>query len=219
MTTDYLPSTGVVSGLADGSKLLIAAFSAKPGSAPQTASTGEGYAVFQTVDSHPAHSPTFDEYKTHLVEDFRDQQLPQLLARKTNELATAAHSENSLEKAAKEVGATVKTSDLVGRDAQVPDLGQIAQSAPQVFDLNTGQISGPINTGRSGLVVKLLDKQTPSAEDVAKNLEQTRQQLVGQRREEAFAVFVTSLTDKYQKEGRIRMNRKAQTGMQQRLPG
>ncbi len=219
VTTDYLPPTGVISGLADGSKLLSAAFTAKAGSAPQTASTGEGYAIFQTVDVHAAHAPTFDEYKTHLVEDFRDQQLPQLLARKTNDLATAAHSENDLEKAAKQVGASVKTSDLVGRDAQVPDLGQIAQSAPQVFDLNTGQISGPINTGRTGMVVKLLDKQMPSADDVTKNLEQTRQQLVGQRREEAFAVFVTSLTDKYQKEGRIRMNRKAQTGLQQRLPG
>jgi peptidyl-prolyl cis-trans isomerase D len=171
------------------------------------------------VDTHAAHAPSFDEYKTHLVEDFRDQQLPQLLARKTNDLAAAAKNENDLDKAAKEFGATVKTSDLVGHDAQVPDVGQVAQTAPQIFDLNVGQISGPINTGRTGLVVKMLDKQSPSADDIAKNLEQTKQQLLAQRREEAFAVFVTSLTDKYQKEGRIRMNRKAETGLTQRLPG
>ena len=167
----------------------------------------------------PAHAPTFDEYKAHLLEDFRDQQLPQLLARKTNDLATQAHNDNDLEKAAKAVGATVKTSDLVGRDAQVPDIGGLAQAAPQIFAMSTNQISGPINTGRNGVVVKLLDKQQPSPEDVAKNIDATRQALVGQRREEAFAVFVTSLTDRYEKEGRIRMNKKAETGMQQRLPG
>ena len=219
VTTDYLPQSGVIGGLPDGSKLLTKAFSAKPGSAPQTVSTGEGYAVFQTLDMHAAHAPSFDEYKTHLVEDFRDQQLPQLLARKTNDLANAAKNENDLDKAAKELGATVKTSDLVGHDAQVPDIGQIASTAPQIFDLNVGQISGPINTGHSGFVAKMLDKQTPSADDVAKNLDETKQQLLGQRREEAFAVFVTSLTDKYQKEGRIRMNRKAESGLTQRLPG
>jgi peptidyl-prolyl cis-trans isomerase D len=219
VTTDYVSPTGVIGGLPDGSKLLTEAFSAKAGGPPQMASTGEGYAVFQLVDVHAAHAPTFDEYKTHLVEDFRDQQLPQLLARKTNDLATAAKNENDLDKAAKEFGATVKTSDLIARDAQVPDLGQIASTAPQIFDLNAGQISGPINTGHSGAVVKMLDKQSPSADDIAKNLDQTKQQLLGERREEAFAVFVTSLTDKYQKEGRIRMNKKSSSGLTQRLPG
>ncbi len=219
VTTDYLPQTGTVAGVADGSKLLAQVFSAKANAAPASVSTGTGYAVFQVLDIKAAHAPSFDEYKTHLIEDFRDQQLPQLLARKTNDLATQAHNENDLEKAAKAVGATVKTSDLVGRDANVPEIGTLAQAAPQIFDLGANQISGPINTGRSGAVVKLLDKQMPSPEDVAKNIDQTRQQLVGERREEAFAVFVTSLTDRYQKEGRIRMNKSAQTGTQQRLPG
>ena len=219
VTTDYVPQTAVIPGLTDGSKLIAQAFSAKPNTAPATAGTGSGYAVFQVLDVKAAHAPTFDEYKAHLIEDFRDQQLPQLLARKTNELATQAHATNDLEAAAKSAGATVKTSDLVGRDAQLPDIGPLAQSAPQIFDLNANQISGPINTGRNGVVVKLLDKQQPSPEDLAKNIDQTRQQLLGERREEAFAVFVTSLTDRYQKEGRIRMNKKAETGTPQRIPG
>src|SRR6201994_271066 len=93
-----------------------------------------------------AHAPVFEEYKTHLVDDFREQQLPQLLTRKTNELADKAHSENDLAKAAKEVGATIKSSDLVGRDAQVPDVGQLSTAAPALFDLNVGQISAAINS-------------------------------------------------------------------------
>jgi peptidyl-prolyl cis-trans isomerase D len=219
VTTDYIPAGGVIAGLPDGSKLLTQAFTAKPNDAPMTASTGEGYAVFQVLDVKAAHAPTFDEYKARLLEDFRDQQLPQLIARKTSDLAAAAHADNDLEKAAKEFGATVKTSDLVGRDAQVPDIGQLAQAAPQVFNLSVNQISGAIDTERSGVVIKLLDKQSPSADDIAKNFEQTKQQMLSQRREEAFEVFVTSLTDKYQKQGRIRMNNKAaQGGLPQRLP-
>ena len=36
---------------------------------------------------------------------------------------------NDLAKAAKEVGATVKTSDLVGQSGQVPDIGQVGREA------------------------------------------------------------------------------------------
>jgi peptidyl-prolyl cis-trans isomerase D len=219
VTTEYLPKSGAIAGLPDGSKLLAQAFSVKPKADPAMASTGQGYAIFQVEDVKAAHAPTFEEYKAKLVEDFRDQQLPQLLARKTNELAAAAKADNDLDKAAKAVGATIKTSDLVGKDAQVPELGALAQTAPQIFDMTVGQISGPINTGHSGAVAKLIDKQSPSADDIAKNLETTKQQMVSERREEAFSVFVSSLYDEYQKQGRIRMSKKAAGEMQPKLPG
>ncbi len=218
VTTDYVPQNAVLSGLPDGAKLLTQAFSAKPGSAPQVSSTGEGFAVFQVEDSKPAHAPTFEEYKSHLVDDFREQQLPQLLARKTNELADKAHAENNLAQAAKEVGAIIKSSDLVGHTGQVPDIGDLSTAAPDLFDLKVGQISKAINTGHSGIVAKIDDKQEPTSEETAKNLDATRESLLAERREQMFAVFVTALTDRYEKSGGIRMNKRAQTGLAQSMP-
>jgi peptidyl-prolyl cis-trans isomerase D len=218
VTTDYLQQNAVIPGLADGTKLLGSAFSAKKGGAPQVASTGEGYAVFQVEDVRPPHAPTFDEYKAHLIDDFRQQQLPVLLARKINELADKAHAEGNLNQAAKEVGATVKTSDLVDRTGQVPDIGQLSSVAPDVFNLNAGQISKAINTGRSGVVVKIDDKQEPSSAEIAQHFDTTRDQLLSERREQLFAVFVTNLTDRYEKQGLIRINKNAQTPTQPGLP-
>jgi peptidyl-prolyl cis-trans isomerase D len=215
VTTDYVPKDAVLPGLPDGAKLLALAFSAKPGSAPQVSSTGEGFAVFQVADLKAAHAPTFEEYKTHLVADFREQQLPQLLARKTNELADKAHAENNLAQAAKEVGAIIKSSDLVGHTGQVPDIGDLSTAAPDLFDLKVGQISKAINTGHSGIVAKIDEKQEPTADESAKNFDTTRESLLNERREQMFAVFVTSLTDSYQKSGGIRMNKRAQTGLAQ----
>jgi peptidyl-prolyl cis-trans isomerase D len=217
VTTDYVPQNGVLPGLPDGAKMLTMAFSAKPGAAPQVSSTGEGFAVFQVADSKPAHAPTFEEYKTHLVDDFREQQLPQLLARKTNELADKAHAENNLAQAAKEVGATIKNSDLVGHTGQVPDIGDLSTSAPDLFDLKVGQISKAINTGHSGIVAKIDEKQEPTPDEIAKNFDTTREALPNERREQMFAVFVTALTERYEKSGGIRMNKRAQTGLAQGL--
>jgi len=215
VTTDYVEQNAVLNGLPDGSKLLTQAFSAKPGSAPQVVSTGDGFAVFQVEDVKAAHAPVFEQYKSHLLDDFREQQLPQLLARKTNELADKARAENNLAQAAKELGATVKTSELVLHSAQVPDIGELATAASDLFSLNVGQISKPINTGHGGIVAKIVEKQEPTADETAKNFDATREQLLSDRREQMFAVFVTGLTDRYQKQGGIRMNKRAQTGLPQ----
>jgi peptidyl-prolyl cis-trans isomerase D len=217
VTTDYLAQGAIAPGLADSSKLMGEAFTAKKDGPPAVASTGEGYAIFQVADIRAAHAPSFDEFKSHLVEDFRDQQLPQLLASKTNALVADVKQTGNLAAAAKSVGATVKTSDFVGRDGQVPDLGQIGQMAPQVFDFTTGQVSNAINTGRNGIVIKLTDKQQPDAAAIAKNMAQARDQMASQRREEVFAVYVTDITQQYEKSGRVLMNKKAQ--QQPVIPG
>lgn len=208
VTTDYLEQNAIVAGLADSSKMLSLAFAARQGAAPQVASTGDGFAVFQVTAIQPAHAPDFQAYKSHLLDDFRQQQLPVLLARKTNELADKAKADGNLAQAAKEVGAALKTSDLVGRTDQVPDIGQLSTAAPDIFDLNIGQISKAINTGHTGVVVKIDEKQQPDAAEIAKNFDATREQLLQERRDDMFNVFAANLLASYEKRGLIRMSKR-----------
>ena len=151
-----------------------------------------------------------------MLEDYRDEQLPGLLGQKTLELSEMAKSENDLNKAAKAMGATVKTSDLVGLAGQVPDFGQVGQVAPQLFDMAPGNISGPINAQRTGVVAKLTDKQEPTADEITKNFDQTRDELLQERRGDAFNVFMSGVLDDYKKHNRIRLNTKAKNPS---LPG
>ena len=210
VTTPPVAAQGVISALPDGSQLLGRAFQSKQGDPAQSAPTGEGYAVFQVTGITPAHAPTFAEWKNHVLDDFRNDQLPPLLKQKTDELAAKAKATNDLAKAAKEVGATVKTSDLVGETGQVPDLGQVGQVAPQLFDMAPVSISGPINAGRTGVVAKLVMKTEPSPQEIQQNLDQARDQMLDQRRNEAFEVFASNVLNDYKKHNRIRINAKAQ---------
>jgi peptidyl-prolyl cis-trans isomerase D len=208
-TTPPVNSHGVISALPDGSQLIGKAFQSKQGDPPQFAPTGEGYAIFQVTGIAPAHAPSFADWKSHVLDDYRDEKLPALLSQKTRELADKAKASNDLAKAAKEAGATVKTSDLVGETGQAPDLGQVGQVAPQLFDLAPGALSGPINTQRTGVVAKLLDKQEPSADEIAKNFDQTRDRVLDQRRSDAFNVFMSGVMDDYKKNKRIQINAKS----------
>lgn len=209
VTSDYVANNATLPAMSDSSKLLTAAFASQPGAPIQAASTGDNdFAVFQVLDVKPAHTPTFAEYKSHVLDDFRDQQVTSLLSRKTTELADRAHAEHDLAKAAKEVGATMKTSDLVGRDQQVPDIGALESSAPSLFDLGVGQISNAIDNGTTGVVAQIQDKQEPSAADIAQNFDSTRDQLLNQRRDQMYQVFVSSLVSGYEKADRVLVNRK-----------
>jgi peptidyl-prolyl cis-trans isomerase D len=64
-------------------------------------------------------------------------------------------------------------------------------------------------------VVKLLDKQEPSADENAKNFDQTRDQILEERRTEAFQVFMSNVFDNYKKHKRIQLNAKAQGAQDQ----
>ncbi len=208
VTTDYVAKDGVVPGLAEASGLLGQAFTAPKGAAPAAAATQDGFAVFQVLDVKAPHAPTFEEYKSHIADDYRAEKLPELLNTQLKKLADRAKVLNDLKKAAAEMNIPVKTSDLVGKDGQVPDLGQMSGAASVAFNLAKGAISGPINTGTTGAVLSVLDKQEPTADEVAKNFDQTRAQLLSQRQQEAFQIYVSTLTDQYEKAGAIRYSKK-----------
>jgi peptidyl-prolyl cis-trans isomerase D len=211
VTIPKVGQQGVIATLPDSSALLTKAFASKQGDPAQSAPTGEGFAIFQVTGVVAAHAPAFADWKSHILDDYRDEKLPSLLGQKTMELSEMAKSANDLNKAAKAVGATVKSSDLVGPSGQVPDFGAVGQVAPQLFDMAPGNISGPINAQRTGVVAKITDKQEPSADEIAKNFDQTRDELLQQRRAEAFNVFMGGVLDDYKKHNRIRLNAKAKS--------
>src|SRR5215469_4300912 len=203
VTTDYVAKDGVIPGLADGSALLTQAFTVVKGADPASVSTGDGFAVFQVTDIKAAHAPSFAEYKQHVLDDYREQQVPQLLNTQLAKLDDRAKVLNDLKKAAAEMNVPVKTSDLVGKDAQVPDVGSMSGPGAVAFSLNKGAISGPINQGRVGVVLSVVDKQEPTAEDIAKNFDQTREGLINDQREELFRVYVGNVTKKYEESGAV----------------
>jgi len=210
VTTDYVAKDGVIAGLADGSGLLTQAFTVVKGADPASVSTGDGFAVFQVQDIKAAHAPVFAEYKTHILDDYREQQVPLLLNTQLSKLADRAKVLNDLKKAASEMNIPLKTSELVGRDAQVPEIGAMSGPGSAAFTLSKGTVSNPINLGRAGVVLSIVDKQEPTTEDIAKNFDQTREQLLNDQREEIFRVYVGNVTKKYEDAGAVRYSKKQQ---------
>jgi peptidyl-prolyl cis-trans isomerase D len=206
VTSDFFGRRDLVPGMGPAPQFMDAVFAAAEKSAPEMASTSQGVAVFQLQAVKPPATPTFDEIRTRVEDQFKNEQASVLLAQKTQELSDRAKSEHDLKKAAKELGATVKTSDFVPPDGQVPDIGSMTGEASVAFTMKPGDISGPINTQGSGAVLGVLEVQKPADTDFAAKRDQIRETLLQGKQQQVFALFVTTLRDQMEKSGKIKIN-------------
>ncbi len=207
ITTDFVSPTDPLPGVGNAKDLDSALFAAKKNDPAATAPTSQGYAVYQVTDIQPPQTPTFEQIKAQVESQFKEQRAQAMLAQKTQELADRAHAEHDLKKAAKDLGATIKTSDVVDSTAQVPDLGPMNGAAAVAFNMKPGEISGPLQGGPNGAVLTVLEVQTPSPAEVKQNWDRAKDSLLEQKRSTFEGLYVQGLRDRLEKEGKIKINK------------
>jgi len=206
VTTEFFGRGDTLPGLAPSPPLMEAVFSEADKAPPDMVQVPQGYVIFQLLGVHPSATPTFEEIRARVESEFKNQRASFLLHQKTQELADRAKATHDLKKAAKDLGATLKTSELVALDGQVPDIGSMSGAASSVFALKPGDISGPIMSGSNGVVAQVLEKQPPGEEEYAQKKDQIRQTLMEARQNELFELFVTNLRKDMEKSNRIKIN-------------
>jgi peptidyl-prolyl cis-trans isomerase D len=206
VSTDFVSRTDTLPGIGNSPQFMGAVFSQAEKAPPNQVQLPQGFAVFEVEAIKPAATPTFEEIRSRVEAEFRNERVATLLSQKTQELADRAKAGHDLKKAAKEAGAAVKTSELVQPDGQVPDIGSMAGGASVAFGMKTGEISGPITNGNTGVVLSILDRQQPSQQDFEGKRDQVRDSLLLNKQQEMFGLFVTNLRAQLEKSGKIKIN-------------
>ena len=206
VTTDFFSRQDRLPGLQTTPELMEAIFN-EPEKAPDDlVQIPQGVVVFELVAIRPPATPTFEEIRSRVETEFKNERASFLLQQKTQELSDRAKAEHDLKKAAKELGATIKTSELVAPDGQVPDVGSLSGAASSLFTLKPGEISGPISSGANGVVAQLLEKQAPTDQEYAAKKDQIRLSLLDSKQNEMFNMFVSNLRKEMEKSKQIKVN-------------
>jgi peptidyl-prolyl cis-trans isomerase D len=206
VSTGFVGRTDALPGIGPAPQFMDAVFNAGDKSPAEESSIPQGMAIFHVESIQPPATPTFEEVKSKLEDEFKNQQAQTLLGQKTQELSDRAKADHDLQKAAKELGATIKTSDFVAPDGQVPDIGSMSGNASVAFTMKTGDISGPIEAANNGVVLTITDRQEPTDADYAVKKDQIRDSLLQNKQAEMFGMFVMNLHDQMQKSGKIKIN-------------
>jgi peptidyl-prolyl cis-trans isomerase D len=205
VSTDFFSRTDTLPGLGASPQFMDAVFSEADKAPPDVVQVPQGYVVFQLLAIKPPATPSFDEIRSKVEAQFKNERAGFLLQQKTQELSDRAKAAHDLKKAAKELGATVKTSDLVEPDGQVPDIGSM-NNASAIFSLKPGDISGPITAGGNGVVAQLLDKQAPTDQEFTAKKDQVRQSLLENKQNDLFGLFVANLRKDMENSHRLKVN-------------
>jgi peptidyl-prolyl cis-trans isomerase D len=216
VSTGFFSRQDSLPGLESTPELMEAIFNEREKSPPDVVQVPQGYVIFELVAAKPPATPSFEEIRTRVESEFKNERAGFLLQQKTQELSDRAKASHDLKKAAKELGATVKTSDLVLPDGQVPDVGSLSGAASSIFTLKPGEISGPINTGSNGVVAQLLEKQAPTDQDFAGKKVEIRQTLLDGKQNEVFSLFVSNLRKEMEKSNKLKVNQEEMKNLTRR---
>jgi peptidyl-prolyl cis-trans isomerase D len=206
VATDFISRTDSLPGIGSSPQFTEAVFTAAEKSPPDEVQVPQGFVVYELEAIKPPATPTFEEIRSRVETEFKNERAATLLTQKTQELSDRAKAEHDLKKAAKELGATMKTSDFVLPDGQVPDIGSMSGAASAAFTLKPGDISGPVDSGNTGVVLAILDKQAPTDSDFAAKKDQIRDTLVQNKQSELFGLFMANLREQMEKSGKIKIN-------------
>ncbi|PYX78987.1 MAG: hypothetical protein DMG66_04600, partial [Acidobacteria bacterium] len=206
VTSDWFARGDSLPGLGAAPEFMQAVFSAQEKSPPQSVGTQLGYVVFQVTGVKPPATPTFAEIRSQVESQFKTEKAAGMLEQKAAQISDRARALHDLKKAAKEVGAEVKTSDWLGAQSQAPDLGNMGGPASVAFAMKPGEISAPLFQGRTAAVLMVTDRQEAPAGDVVKTQDQIRDQLLRTKRQEALELYLAGMVKRLEKEGKIRKN-------------
>src|SRR5262245_25689997 len=183
-------------GLGPAPEAANKAFDMKPGDVAGPLRASRGF-VFETlVAKQDPYVPKLDEVKERVRDEVIKQKARDLSTQKGAELAAKLKAAPDFEKAAKAAGFEAKTTELIARDAPIPDLGAAPAVEDAAFKLPVGAVSTAIATDNGTAVVKVLDKKEVTADEWSTAKDRFRDEQLTERRNRFFAAYMVKAKQK-----------------------
>jgi peptidyl-prolyl cis-trans isomerase D len=167
-----------------------AAFQLKEGEVSEPLRTPQGYAFITVTGKQDPYVPKVDEVKSKVKDEVLKQKAVEAARQKATTLSASMKS-GDFEKAAKSAGLDVKTTDLIARGAPMGDAGVSPALEAVAFSLPAGSVSDPVVTDNGAVIVKVLERKDVVNEDLAKQKDSLRAEILNDKRNKFFASYMT----------------------------
>jgi peptidyl-prolyl cis-trans isomerase D len=165
------------------------AFEMKDGDVSEPLRTPQGFAFVTMTGRQDPYVPKVDEVKAKV----RDEVLKRkaIEAARQKAATISADMRGDFDKAAKAAGLDVKTTELIARGAPIGDAGVSKALEDAAFALPAGSVSDPIVTENGAAVVKVLERQDVKPDELAKQKDALRGELLNERKNKFFGAYMT----------------------------
>ncbi len=180
------------------------AFQLRQGEVGSPISVPMGLAIVQLIGSVPPHTPSLDQIRAEVEQDYRAAQSKVLAEAKAREFAGKAKS-GDFKAAARGMGLAVKESkDFTERDF-VEGLGS-ASDLTGAFKLAPGKASEVVSVGGNHAVFVVTSRTPADEASFAAQKDQITEELLQQQRQLAYELYRQDLKQQLLKSGELKIN-------------
>jgi len=202
--TGFFARDEPILGVGAAPEMTSRAFTMNEGEVSPAIRTGRGF-VFETVTAkQDSYIPKLDEVKDKVKDVVLKQRAVDFAKEKAASVAAKLKT-GDFDKAAKAAGVEPKTTELIPRDAPIPDLGVAPDVMAAVFNLPQGAVSDVLTTPNGAAIVKVVEKAETSEADFTSNRDTFRTEVLDDRRNRFFSAYMVKAKQKM----KIEVNREA----------
>ena len=185
-----------IDGLGPAPEVAAQAFQLADNSVSPALRVSRGWVLATVIGKEEPRLPELAEVRERVREDVTRERAAEIAKTKAAEIATMLKDARDFTAAAKKAGLEVKTTELITRGSPIPDLGISAEVDNVAFTLPVNGVSDPIVTPQGTAIVRVVEKEGVTDEQVASGVDQVRDELVNQRRDRFFSGYMVEAKKK-----------------------
>ena len=183
-------------GLGFAPQVSAEAFQMEPGEVAGPMQTPTGPAFVTVAELQDPVIPPLDEVREDVARDVRNRKALERARVEAEAAAGSLRDGEDFEAAAEAAGLTVATSELITRGAAFPEVGVSTAVEQAAFDLPIGGVSGILEAGGETLaVVRLVEHEDVTPEEIAEASEAVRNELIQSRRNEFYSAYMSRVQE------------------------
>jgi len=166
-----------------------------------------GYIIPKLIEVQMPKPGTFAQFRSQVEKDYIDSKAKELMQAEAKKLSEAARKQGSLEKAAKELGLNVKTSQPFNLSGTPdPEIGSNPVFNQAAFDLEPGSVSNPLQLLDNEVVLQVKSRSPFDEAAFQSQKASLKAQLLQSSQDAFFQDYVRRVTEDLEKAGKIRIN-------------
>jgi peptidyl-prolyl cis-trans isomerase D len=185
-----------IDGLGPSPEVSAQAFQLQEGTVSPVLRVARGWVFVTPTGKQDPYVPQLAEVRDKVRDDLVRERGAELAKSKAAEIATSLKSASDFAAAVKKAGLEVKTSELITRGAAIPEIGTSAEADNIAFALPKGGVSAPVSTPQGTAIIRVVEKEDVTPEQIASGRDQLREELVNQRRDQFFSSYMQNAKKK-----------------------
>jgi peptidyl-prolyl cis-trans isomerase D len=180
-----------VPGLGVAPEIAAEAFSLMDKQVSKALSSARGPVFITVTEKKDPYVPKLDEVKDRAKEDLIRLRAAELSSQRASAIAAALRSAPDFAAAAKAQGVEAKDTELIARNAALPDIGVSAEVDKAAFALPVNGVSEPIKTSDGTVIVRVVERDPVTPDEFLKAKETFRAEMLNERRGRFFSAYMT----------------------------